>query len=253
LKVVALDERIEDAFWKHVNREPLDYYFFIYDWKLNRDKTKILLAMEDGKIEGLMLVYRDSVVQLRGKREAVKLLLDQLRLEKPELQAPLDSEDLILKKYPPKIRQEMMLMFLRKGEENIQVTTTPTKLGLEDADEIAELMRRADPVWWSEIKAEWLKLRMVDSLLLGIKQNHRIVSFGMSRLTDFGSNISAIATHQQHRNRGYATSIVSALVQEILKTSTTALIHVISDNTPAVRAYSKVGFKPYKTYLSIRT
>lgn len=236
-----------------MNREPLDYYFFIYDWKLNRDKTKILLAMEDGKIEGLMLVYRDSVVQLRGKREAVKLLLDQLRLEKPELQAPLDSEDLILKKYPPKIRQEMMLMFLRKGEENIQVTTTPTKLGLEDADEIAELMRRADPVWWSEIKAEWLKLRMVDSLLLGIKQNHRIVSFGMSRLTDFGSNISAIATHQQHRNRGYATSIVSALVQEILKTSTTALIHVISDNTPAVRAYSKVGFKPYKTYLSIRT
>jgi predicted GNAT family acetyltransferase len=46
---------------------------------------------------------------------------------------------------------------------------------------------------------------------------------------------------------------VSALVQEILKRSPIALIHVIADNAPAVRAYSKVGFKPYKTYLSIRS
>jgi predicted GNAT family acetyltransferase len=46
---------------------------------------------------------------------------------------------------------------------------------------------------------------------------------------------------------------VSALVEEILKRSPIALIHVIADNTPAVRAYSKVGFKPYKKYLSIRS
>jgi ribosomal protein S18 acetylase RimI-like enzyme len=30
------------------------------------------------------------------------------------------------------------------------------------------------------------------------------------------------------------------------------MIHVIKDNTPAVKAYTKAGFKPYKTFLSIR-
>jgi len=42
------------------------------------------------------------------------------------------------------------------------------------------------------------------------------------------------------------------LVREILKKSQMAIIHVLADNAPAVRAYSKVGFKPYKAYLSLR-
>jgi predicted GNAT family acetyltransferase len=70
---------------------------------------------------------------------------------------------------------------------------------------------------------------------------------------DFASNIGVVATDEYYRGIGYATSIVSALVQEILRRCPTALIHVIADNAPAVRAYSKVGFKPYKTYLSIRS
>jgi predicted GNAT family acetyltransferase len=87
---------------------------------------------------------------------------------------------------------------------------------------------------------------------MGIKQDQRIVSAGMTRLIDFGSNVGVAATQEEYRNRGYATSIVSALVGEILKTSSTAIIHVITDNTSAVRVYSKVGFKPYRTYFSIR-
>jgi predicted GNAT family acetyltransferase len=62
-----------------------------------------------------------------------------------------------------------------------------------------------------------------------------------------------VATDEQYRNRGYATSIVSALVEEILKTDQTALIHVLRDNAPAARVCSKVGFKPYETYLSLKT
>jgi predicted GNAT family acetyltransferase len=42
-------------------------------------------------------------------------------------------------------------------------------------------------------------------------------------------------------------------VNEILEASEVAMIHVIRDNAPALRAYTKAGFKPYKTYLSIRT
>ena len=58
-----------------------------------------------------------------------------------------------------------------------------------------------------------------------------------------------VATHESHRDRGYATSVVSALVKEILQTNNLALIHVLKDNIPARRVYEKVGFKICRNYL----
>ena len=253
MRVVSVAEGYEKTFWDFVDRDLLDYFFFIFDMRLNREKTKVFMTIDDGEVRGLMLVYADYVVQLRGDREAVRLLLDGLSSEKVELQSPLDCEDLVLAKFKPKVREEMVLMSMRKGEESIQMIVVPERLSAEDAEQVADLMRRADPRWWGEVTAERIKSRVGDAFLLGIRQDGRIVSVGMARLTGFGSNINVIATDERWRNRGYATSAVSALVKEIFKTSETALIHVIKDNAPAVRAYSKVGFKPYKTYLSIRT
>jgi predicted GNAT family acetyltransferase len=254
LKVVALYDRLERIFWNHIKKDELDYYFFVLDWKLRRDQTRILMAMENDEIEGLMLIHRDYIVQLRGSNAAVKMLLDDLTLEKVELQAPLDCEDVVLAKYDnPKTKEKMTLMSLRKGEEHIQITTAPVRLNVSDAEEALELTRKADPAWWGETSLENMQKSLQNAFWLGIKQDQKIVSVGMSRLVDFASNIGVAATQEEYRNRGYATSIVSALVSEILKVSSTATIHVISDNVPAVRAYSKVGFKPYRTYLSIRT
>jgi predicted GNAT family acetyltransferase len=253
LKAVLLNENLQKAFWNHVNRDPIDYHFFVFDLKRHPDQTKIWLSMEGEKVEGLLLIYRDYVVQFRGSREAVRLLFGKVSLAEVELQAPLDCEDIVSEKFSPKVRQEMVLMSLKRGEENIQITTAPVRLGTKDAEEIAGLMREADPEWWGEANCERIKSRMGDATYLGIKQNGKLVSLGMVRLTDFGSNIGVIATVEQYRNRGYATSIVSALVKEIFETCEIALIHVIRDNAPAVRAYTRVGFKPYRTYLLIRT
>lgn len=252
LKTMLLDESLQKAFWDHVNRDPIDYHFFIFDLKQRPDQTRIWLALEGDRVEGLLLVHRDYIVQLKGSREAVRLLLEKVELKEVELQAPLDCEDLVLAKFKPKIKQDMLLMALRRGEENIQITTQPVRLDEKDAEEIAALLNGADRVWWGEFTAEQIRSRMTETINIGIKQDGRLVSLGIARLTDYASNISTIATDEQHRNRGYATSIVSALVKEILEASEVAMIHVIKDNTPAVKAYTKAGFKPYKTFLSIR-
>jgi predicted GNAT family acetyltransferase len=252
MRIVSIADGFENAFWSHVNQDVLNYYFFILDLKESPEKTKVFLAMEENKIQGLMLMYGDALVQLRGSREAVKKLLDSIDLEKVELQAPLDCEDIVTRKYTPQIRYDLLLMTLKKGEENIQVTTQPERLGLEDAEEVAGIMRKADPEWWGEITAENRRESLQRNYYLGIRRDGKIISIGNTRFTDFGSNIGVVATDERYRNMGYATSIVSALVQEILKRSRAALIHVLSDNTPAIRAYSKVGYKPYKHYLLIR-
>lgn len=259
LRVAGLDESLEPLFWNHVNADPVGYYFFIFDWKLRHDQSKIFLALQGKKdIVGLMLIYRDHVLQLRGSHEAVEALLESLvwELGKPvELQAPFECEQLVIRKFgEPKVRQRMMIMSLRRGEEKINVTTQPERLTVEDARDIASLMQKADPGWWGEIPVDFIQNSFqTDAYWLGVKQNGKLVSVGMARLTDFGSNVNIVATDMAYRSRGYATSIVSVLVQEILKISNLALIHVIAENTSAVRAYAKVGYKPHQTYLLVRT
>lgn len=252
MKVFSIDDGLEQAFWGYVNQDPLNYYFFILDLRQRRDQTRIFLAMEEERIEGLLMIYADYIVQLRGCRKAVEPLLDLLDLENVELQAPLDCEDLVLKKYGPQVRYELVLMSLRRGEENIQIRHAPVRLGVEDAEAVAETMSKADPKWWGDITAEGQKESLEKAFWLGIKCGGKVVSVGSTRFADFASNIGVIATDERYRNKGYATSIVSALVQEILKRSPTALIHVLKNNAPAVKVYSRVGFKPCKHYLLMR-
>lgn len=93
MKVVSVEDGFEPIFWNLVNKDPLNYYFFIFDWTRRREQTKILLAMEDERVSGSMLLFarteEHSVVQLRGNLEAVDLLLESVGSEKVELQAPL--------------------------------------------------------------------------------------------------------------------------------------------------------------------
>ena len=252
MEIVSVADGYERMFWSYVNRDPMDYYFFMLDWTQRREQTKIFLAIEEKEVLGSLLVFADYNVQLRGSRMAVQKLLEYVDVEKVELQAPPDCEDLVCQKYKPRVKQDMVLMRLNRGEESIQITEKPVRLGVEDAEEVADLMRRCDPEWWGDTKAEKVRTSLETAFALGIKKDDRLVSAGSTRFVDFASNINMVATDERYRSRGYATSIVSALVEEILKRSPTALIHVIADNAPAVRAYSKVGFNPYKIYLSLR-
>jgi GNAT superfamily N-acetyltransferase len=253
MKIVSVADGYEQMFWNYVNRDPIDYYFFILDWTQRREQTKIFLTVEGKEVLGSLLFFADYIVQFRGSREAVQKLFEYADFEKVELEAPLDCEDIVCQKYKTRIKQNMVLMRLNRGEEHVRLTETPARLNVEDAEDVAALMRRCDPEWWGETASEQLKQRWQNVFWLGIKLEGKLVSVGNTRFVDFASNIGVAATDEHYRNRGYATSIVSTLVQEILKRSPIALIHVIEDNAPAVRAYSKVGFKPYKTYLSIRT
>ena len=92
LRIVSVQDGFEEGFWKFVNRDFLDYYFFIFDWKHRREQTRILLALGNSQIQGLMLLYANEIVQLRGSKKAVESLLDVVDLENVELQAPVDCE-----------------------------------------------------------------------------------------------------------------------------------------------------------------
>jgi GNAT superfamily N-acetyltransferase len=250
MRILPLDSGLEPVFWKHVNQEFIEYYFFILDWKRCREETKIWLALDrQDRVDGMMLVYADRIIQLRGSVEAAGELLPKLDVEKVEIQCPLTHKELILKQFSNVGKaSEIFLMSLEKGEENLQITRKPARLAIEDSEEIAALMRHGNPEWWGEVTGEGVAQEMSRQLWLGIKIDGKLVSVGSTTIEPIGSNIAPVVTREEHRNKGYATSIVSALVEQVLKSSNLALIHVESANKPATRVYTKVGFKPRKQY-----
>jgi len=249
ITIMVLDSALEPIFLDYASQDVRDYYFFVYDWRFHRDSTEILLALKGYGIEGLMLIYKRRMVQLRGSAEAVKALMEHLNLEKASIQAPREHEPIILSKYRPSRTREIVLMTLRRGEEKLYIKHAISILSPKDAEEIAELLRQSSADW-AETTADQVAAEMErGALWLGIRQNGNIASVGNTHLVDLGSNIGRVATHSTNRGKGYATSVVSTLVKEILQRSEYALIHVLSDNLPAKHVYMKVGFKPYKTYL----
>lgn len=252
IRIAEVDENLEDMFWQHANQDPLEYYWFIVDWKYQKEDTRVLLALEDEEIVAMMLIFRELIVVLRGSPEAVESLLEHLDLEEAEMTLPLECKDMLLKRWEPKVMKEIVVMHLRKGDEEILKKHEPVRLSSKDAVQVSRIMRESYPIWWDwatpERTEKWLKINYV----VGVKVDDKIVSLGSTRFVDFGSNIGVVATDEEHRNKGYATSVVSTLAEEILERSPLAIIHVLNDNHPAIHTYEKVGFRPYKSYLIVK-
>jgi len=255
LRMVNLNDGLENFFWDFVNRDPLDFYFFIFDRKFKREQTQIFMALDETDlVAGLMVVYNGCIVQVRGSREAVWLLLERLDVEEAGVQVPLNCKDVVVDRFPVfEHKTTPILLFLKRGEENVKVTITPEKLCADDADEIAKIMHEAYPEFWSVITAEGIMETFAEAFWVGIRREGKLAAFGKAVSTPPVSYVAQIATLEDYRNRGYATSILSALLKELLASSSTAFIYVLSDNTTAMHVYSKVGFKPYKRYFYVKT
>ena len=238
-----------------MNQDPLDFHFFIYDLKFKRAQTRIFLALgEADVVAGLMVVYNGCVVQVRGSREAVGLLLDQLDVEEVTVQAPLDCQDVVVGRFPVSEQKgTVVLLSLKRGEENLAVSVEPEQLSVGDAVEIAELMHEAYPEFWSVITAEGIEEEFDEAFLVGVRCEGKLVAFGKAVSEPSAGHVAWIATHADYRNRGYATSVLSVLLREVLASSENAFIYVLSDNPAALHVYSGVGFKPYERYCYVRT
>jgi ribosomal protein S18 acetylase RimI-like enzyme len=79
---------------------------------------------------------------------------------------------------------------------------------------------------------------------LGIHESGQLVAMAGERLRPFGhTEISAVCTHPKYRGHGYASSLVSAHTQKIMKRNESPFLHVRTENVGAIRVYEKLGFK----------
>ncbi len=253
MRIVPLTPEYEPAFWLRVNQDLFHYFFFAFDWKNSREKTTIFLAIEQHQIAGMMLVYADRIIHLRGSSQAVTALLDTIDLDDVELHAPPQYTAHVLTKFSPTtLSTEIMVMTLHQEHVPPHIKHPIVTLGVKDAERIAVLMNEADPLIWGDVTRQRIEERMKDMTWIGLKINNQLVALSSYRITEWTGWVSVTATDKAHRNKGYATSLVSYAVQQSLKKKSAIMIFVRTDNPSALHVYHKVGFQPYRTYFFMR-
>jgi predicted GNAT family acetyltransferase len=81
-------------------------------------------------------------------------------------------------------------------------------------------------------------------LYLGIRCDGKLVAMAGERLHLPGfTEVSAVCTHPEYQGRGYASSLVSALVLKIMERGEIPFLHVRADNKGAIRVYERLGFE----------
>jgi GNAT superfamily N-acetyltransferase len=77
---------------------------------------------------------------------------------------------------------------------------------------------------------------------IGIFQGGRLAAMAGRRMSVPGFvEVSAVCTHPEARGRGYASVVMSRVIEEILSAGRAPFLHAFSDN-PAIRIYERLGF-----------
>ena len=110
-------------------------------------------------------------------------------------------------------------------------------LSISDVDEMLALVELTKP-------GPFLRRTPELGSYLGIHEAGQLVAMAGERLRPLGyTEISAVCTHPEYRGRGYASSLVFALIQKITKRDETPFLHVRAENVGAISLYEKLGFK----------
>jgi len=243
ITTTVLGSNNENQLIEFMNRDRLSNFFTFYDLKHMRDKTKTWIALSNNKIVGYLLEYDNRVLQLRGQRRSAIPLVKNLDLTTPLFNIEPKHLSAIRGLYKPTEPADSTTVGLMTTF--IVMKTTPQtftpiirhrvqELKKENARELGELFG-AEPE---------RTLDLLKGVAFGIFEDKRLVSCAASPdiLEDLAI-IRGVKTVPDERNKGYSTSVCSALVRRMHQLGKETFLYVSKDNSAALKVYRKIGFR----------
>ena len=114
------------------------------------------------------------------------------------------------------------------------------ELGDEDSSEMIDLTALTKPGPFGSRTHEFGKY-------LGIRIDGKLVAMAGERLKVPGhTEVSAVCTHPDYTGKGYAGTLMTAVMQSIRERGEIPFLHVRQDNTRAIEVYERLGFRERK-------
>jgi RimJ/RimL family protein N-acetyltransferase len=97
--------------------------------------------------------------------------------------------------------------------------------------------------------AAWLPSSAIaEGVYYGIRVNGRLVAAAGTHVISRQARLAVVGnvlTHSDHRGRGYAKAVTSAVTAELLRYCDEVVLNVRSDNPPAIQAYTRLGYQEH--------
>lgn len=243
LKSVEVTPDNELKFYNYIKDNFAEYFFFHVDYAHYPEDTKILMALDENEeIQGMVLFWKNRRIQMRGSTESLKFLLKNQN-HTPISVTGLEEHAGLIKQYFSEYTDETALyrMNLNKGEHKNYEKYSFQVLSNTYREEIASFMNMCDPEYWGSVKPEDI---LIDdnNIPIAIIENNQLIC--LTRIWKY-ENIGyfmVVGTHPDYRNKGYASSLISSVLNELLVNKKVCLITVRVDNPPAIHTYKKIGF-----------
>jgi len=243
VQVVSISKSVEEELFEFMNRDRIRNFWGIYDLTYMKDKTRTWVAFQHKNVVGYLLEHDKRILHTRGDAECVGPLLKNTGLAKPlfniealhlsgvkRLYKPTEPTDATTKGKVTtyllmKVNVDSFKPTMRHGVQEMKRDDNEKVRGLlsRDASTVADLLK---------------------GLAYGLLEQGQLVSFAAAPdiLEDLAI-IRGVYTAPNFRGKGYATSVCSALVAKLLEQGKDAILYVSKDNTSAIKAYTKLGFR----------
>jgi RimJ/RimL family protein N-acetyltransferase len=119
-----------------------------------------------------------------------------------------------------------------------------TRLGPEDISDLNRLYQLGFAAWLPATA-------IADGLYYGIRVGNRLVAAAGTHVISPSAAMAVVGnvmTHVDHRGRGYATAVTSAVTAELLTFCDQVVLNVRTDNPPALAAYRRLGYEVHTTF-----
>jgi len=251
LRSIRVTSNNEVFFYDYIKNNFAEYFFFHVDYAQYPESTKIYMALDnEEKILGMVLIWKNRRIQLRGKAVSLEFLLNG-KSYNPISITGFDNHKKLISKFFPDYKKEIALyrMGLKKGDQKDFEKYEFQKLNESYREEITSLMRIADPIFWGLNNPEDILIDE-NNIWYGImKKKDLICIVGLWKYESIGY-IAVVGTHPDYWNRGYASSLISSTLKELFQNKEQCFITVRVANAPALHTYKKLGFSICNTHYS---
>jgi len=243
IKTAALNETIERHLFEFMNRDRISHFYTIYDLTRLREKTQTWVALSNNKVVGYSMEFEKRILTTRGNEKCIIPLLKNTDLTTP-----------IFNIEPQHLAAATKLFEPTEPPDKMTIGTTTTFLTMKTTPKTSKPNIKHNVQQLTKEHAQALakllgvELQRADDLLRGIgfgifKGNRLVASAVSPEILEDLAIIRGVHTASEERNKGYATSVCSALVQKLNEQGKDAMLYVSKDNPPALKVYKKIGFK----------